>query len=128
MRNLGECRVLIVEDEILLAMAHEGILREAGCGQLAVAASVSDALAKVRTWRPDVAILDLNLQGEKSFPVADVLEEAGVPFVIVSGHNPTILPARHADRPFLGKPCPPHLLLVTLRQMLDTTGRERFAE
>ncbi len=119
MRNLSDCCVLIVEDEILLAISQEGILRDAGCRCIALAASVADALEKVRTWQPDIAILDLNLHGEKSFPVADALEEAGVPYVVVSGHNRSILPARHADRPFLAKPCPPNLLLATLREMID---------
>ncbi|TXL82129.1 response regulator [Vineibacter terrae] len=119
MPNLEECRVLIVEDEILMAILHEDVLRDVGCRHLAVAASVDEAVDKVRAWQPHAAILDLNLQGEKSFPVADALDAAGVPFVIVSGHNRSILPAHHAGRPFLDKPYPPQLLLAALRQVLD---------
>ena len=83
------------------------------------AATAEAAMQMVRESRWDIVILDLNLQGEKSFPVADALAEAGIPFMIVSGHNRSILPARHADRPFLAKPCPPRLLLATFRQMIE---------
>src|SRR5262245_2060901 len=104
MRQLSECRVLILEDEILLALDIEDILRSAGCPHVAPVGTVADALDFVAAWHPDVAILDLNVHGEKSFPVADALDDAGIPFVIVSGHSRTILPERHANRPFVGKP------------------------
>jgi CheY-like chemotaxis protein len=122
MRKLQECRVLIVEDELLLAMDVEDTLRGAGCVHFAFAATVEDAIDKVHTWQPDVAILDLNLQGEKAFPVADLLDDAAVPFVIVTGHSRSILPSRHQSRPLLGKPCHPNLLLNTLEHMVSAPG------
>lgn len=127
MPQLKECRVLILEDEILLAMDVEDLLREAGCVHLMWVATVADALESVGARRPDVAILDLNVNGEKSFPVADALNEAGVPFVIVSGHSRTIVPARHGKRPFLGKPYDRGELLRVVQHMVDTTEPGRPA-
>jgi CheY-like chemotaxis protein len=119
MRMLRDCRVLIVEDEVLLAMDLERVLEDAGCTSVATAATVDDALEKVREWQPDVVVLDLALRGEKSFPVADTLDDANIPFVIMSGHSPRIVPPRHAARPFLGKPSHPDLLLQTLQHLVS---------
>ena len=118
MRSLEGRRILIVEDEVLLAMEVEDVLAEAGCTDIVVAGTVQAALERVRRWRPDGAVLDLNLHGEKSFPVADALDEAGVPFVIVSGHSRSIVPGRHAERPFVEKPSHPQQVVRTLEAAL----------
>ena len=114
----SSCRILIVEDEILLTMALEALLHQEGYGQLAIVATVDDALEKVAAWAPDIAVLDLNLHGQKSFPVADALDERGVPFVIISGHSHGIVPDRHSARPFLSKPFEPNMLLQVIGQQL----------
>lgn len=125
MCGLSGCRILIAEDEILLAMALEELLRDAGCEQFAIATRVDDALEKIRTWRPDVATLDLNLRGQQAFPVADALDDDGVPFVIVSAYSHSSIPARHSARPFVGKPFRPDLLVQTLCSLLAPLERHR---
>lgn len=119
MPKLKDCRVLIVEDEMFVALDHEATLRGVGCTGLATAATIRSALEKIRSWHPNIAILDLNLHGEHTFPVADALDDADVPFVIVSGHSRRILPARHEARPFLDKPSRPHVLVQALQEALD---------
>ena len=125
MAGLSRCRILIVEDEILLSMALEGMLREEGCEQFAFAATVAEALRTVVEWPPDVVILDLNLQGQKSFPVADVLEERDIAFVIVSGHSHGIVPERHRQRPFIGKPFGRDEVVPLVEQLIKRSVRRR---
>jgi DNA-binding NtrC family response regulator len=118
MGSLAGRRILIVEDEILLAMELEDMLAEAGCTDMVTAGTVQAALERLHRWRPDGAVLDLNLHGEKSFPVADALDEASIPFVMVSGHSRSIVPSRHAERPFVEKPSHPLRVLRTLEAAL----------
>jgi CheY-like chemotaxis protein len=98
-------RVLVVEDEFLLAMELEGLLSNRGCDVLGPASSVRQALAVVRDDRPEVAVLDVNLRGERATPVAAALQERGVPFVVITGYSDAQLSEpelRHAPR--LDKP------------------------
>ncbi|TWT13115.1 response regulator [Reyranella sp. CPCC 100927] len=118
MGGLSGRRILIAEDEALLAMALEDLLRDAGCEDFAIAGRVEDALESIRTQRPDLATLDLDLHGQHSFAVADALDDGGVPFVIVSGCKPDVVPARHRARPYIGKPFQPADLLQTLCNLL----------
>ena len=78
-------RVLVVEDEALVAMELADILERQGCGVIGPAASVAQALALL-DGRLDAALLDLNLNGEPGLPVAAALGDRGVPFVVVSGY------------------------------------------
>ena len=98
-------RVLIVEDELLLAMDYEELLKREGCTVLGPVGRRAQALALLERERPDVAILDLNLAGERSTAVAEALEARGVPFVIVSGYaertlrEPVLRRAPRLDKP-----------------------------
>jgi DNA-binding response OmpR family regulator len=89
-------RVLVVEDEYLIAAAVEGMLEDAGCHVVGPFARVQDALDAVRTEAVDVALLDVNVAGELVFPVAHLLEESGTPFLFVTGYGDRVLPF---DRP-----------------------------
>lgn len=82
-------RVLLVEDEMLVAMVIEDSLRDLGYDVLGPAASVEEALHLIRaeTGRIDAAVLDVNLGGRPSFPVADLLAGAGVPVIFVTGYR-----------------------------------------
>lgn len=97
-------RVFIVEDESLLVMVLEDMLPELGYEVAASAASVSSALHALGSEDPDLAILDVNLAGSRSFPVADVLAERGIPFLFASGYGESILPERYAHVPLVAKP------------------------
>ena len=97
--------MLVVEDEMLLAMDIEALLEEQGCEVLEPACSVKRALAVLEASRPDAASLDMNLNGESSAPVAAALRERNIPFVVVTGYS-----GKHGedpmfrDAPLLKKP------------------------
>jgi CheY-like chemotaxis protein len=97
---------LLVEDEALVAMLVEDMLAEQGCSVVAAASRLEEALAKVRdaSLDFDVAILDLNLAGETTFPVAEALDRRGVPFVFATGYGAAGLPPEWRARPTLQKP------------------------
>ena len=80
-------RVLIVEDEILLAMNLQDMLFQLGHVVTGVATRVDKALALARDGDIDFAVLDLNVAGTLSFPVADVLRQRGIPFIFASGYG-----------------------------------------
>jgi DNA-binding response OmpR family regulator len=103
--------VLLVEDDPLVAMDVERVLADAGYRVIGPAGSSADALSILRKAVPDLTILDVNLHGEMAFAVLDHLDEADQPFIILSGHSRQVVPARHARRPFLQKPCEEGLLL-----------------
>jgi CheY-like chemotaxis protein len=78
-------RILVVEDEMLVLMNIEYMLTDLGGPTMFVAATVSDALALLSRHDFDVAIIDVNLAGEKSYPVADALSGRGIPFAFSTG-------------------------------------------
>ena len=83
---LGKRRVLIVEDELLVAMELEDLLEDQGCEVLTTASTVVDALRWVEEAQPELVILDRNLNGEGTDPVAAELNRRGIPFVVVTGY------------------------------------------
>ena len=96
-------RILIVEDEPLIAMMLEDFLEMLGKELVGCCDTVQSALATIEDEHPDAAILDINLSGgEKSWPVADALAAKGIPFVLSSGGEEVA--DGHADRPRLAKP------------------------
>jgi CheY-like chemotaxis protein len=101
---LAGVRVLIVEDEYLLAMLLEDELLSAGCTIVDVASNLEKAHEAVRRGAFDVALLDVNLGGETVYPVADALAQAGIAFVFLSGYGAGNFPERFQDRPRVGKP------------------------
>jgi len=109
-------RVLVVEDEALVAMHVETILTEAGCEVVGPAASIDQAL-RLCAQELDAAVLDMNLAGAMSYSVADALAAAHVPFLWLTGHSPSVLPQRHRDRPLVAKP----YLASVLLEALSTT-------
>jgi CheY-like chemotaxis protein len=97
-------RVLVVEDEALMAMLLEDMLHELGYEIAASAAKLDDALQLARTMSFDLALLDVNLNGERSFPVADVVRGRGLPVVFATGYGNSILVPPHLGTPLLQKP------------------------
>ena len=97
-------RILIVEDEILLAMNLEDMLIELGHNVIAVATRMSDAISLAADGDIDLAILDLNLSGALSFPVAQVLRARGVPFLFATGYGSHGLTEDYRSELVLAKP------------------------
>lgn len=98
-------RVLLVEDEPLIAMMLEDFLDALDKELAGTADSVAAALPLIENGGIDAAILDVNLRGgEKSFAIADALAERGVPFVFATGGGGDEIAPEHRDRPRLPKP------------------------
>ena len=104
--TLTGVKVLLVEDEALVAMLVEDMLSDEGCDVVATAPRLDEALAQAKNpaLAFDVAILDLNLAGENTFPVAAVLKARGIPFAFATGYGAGGLPEEWRDRPTLQKP------------------------
>ncbi|MDB5369635.1 MAG: hypothetical protein JWP20_1193 [Roseomonas sp.] len=113
-KGLTGRRILIVEDEALIAMLVEDALLDAGAVVLGPAATVEEALELFRSGMPEAAVLDINLAGQASTPVADALADSGVPFVVATGYGAAGLPERHRGVPVLAKPYDPRELVETL--------------
>ena len=109
--------VLVVEDEFLIAMDLERLLRRHGWRVLGPAATVDQALRLLLGETPDVALLDINLRGELVTPVAEELRARGVPFVLASAY-PSLSQAAAAlaGAPNIGKPTGERRLLAALAQ------------
>lgn len=97
-------RVFIVEDESMLVMLLEDLLPTLGYAVAGSAGSVEQALADLEHAEIDLAVVDVNLAGTPSFPVADALRERGVPFLFTTGYGQQGLPERFADAAVLAKP------------------------
>jgi len=97
-------RVLVVEDEVIVGMLLEDMLGELGCEVVAISTHLEEALQLARTLDIDFALLDINLDGQQSFPVADVLRERGVPFLFATGYGAKILKPPYVGTPTLQKP------------------------
>ncbi len=80
-------RVLVVEDELLVALNLETVLMEAGCEVIGPIGSLQAAMEVSESEAPDLAILDINLRGEEVYPVAERLRDRGVPLIFCSGYT-----------------------------------------
>lgn len=111
--------VLIVEDDALLGMAIGMCVEGAGYEVVALARTVDAALETLSHETIDAALLDVNLQGELVFPVANALAERGVPFVFVTAHPPRDIPERHRHRPIVPKPYYDAAICAALESVLS---------
>ena len=111
--------VLVVEDEFLIAMDLEHLLRRHGFRVLGPAATVAAALRLLEGKTPDVALLDVNLRGELVTPVAEALRARGVPFVLASAYDRAQLPAEIlVAASNVGKPTNERRLLAALAEAM----------
>ena len=101
---LAGLKVLVVEDETIVAMLLEQMLEELGCTVAGVAGQVSAATELAQTIDADIAILDMNLGGQRVDPVAEALAARDVPFVFASGYGEDGLAPQFRGRPVLPKP------------------------
>jgi CheY-like chemotaxis protein len=108
-------RILVVEDELMIRMLLEDMLGELGYTVAAEAARIEEALDAAKNADFDIAILDVNLNGQPISPVADALVARGMPFVFATGYGERGLPEPYRDRPTLKKP----FQMDGLKQMLQ---------
>jgi CheY-like chemotaxis protein len=116
--RLEGLRILLVEDETIIALMVEEVLLDLGC-LVSHASSVRGALAALKERAPDAAVLDVNLGGQSAEPVAEALVAAGIPFVFTTGYGRSGLPYRWDSRPVLQKPFGPDALATALVLALD---------
>lgn len=109
-------RILLVEDEPLIAMFAEMALEDAGAVVVGPAANVASALAALDGQAADAALVDVRLRGgESGYDLADALAQRGIPFVLATGMQVGDVPPRHRARPVLPKP-------YTAPQLLSALG------
>jgi CheY-like chemotaxis protein len=120
MPGLAGVKVLLVEDEWLVAMLVEELLGEIGCEVGGVAASVAEAQSRIESGVEfDVAILDVNLGGEKSFPVAEALMARHRPFMFATGFGPADIAQRFPGVSLLLKPYSARTLAKSLENLIS---------
>ena len=117
--ELAGKRVLVVEDEMLVALLLEDMLADAGCIVIGPFARVADALAAARAEAVDLALLDVNIAGEKVFPVAHALEDRGVPFLFITGYGQSALPPNRPNWEAVAKPFVPQQLAEYLARKVQ---------
>jgi light-regulated signal transduction histidine kinase (bacteriophytochrome)/CheY-like chemotaxis protein len=113
--------VLIVEDQILIALDLEAMLSEEGLSRVSTASSVRQAMAAIEASTPDLAILDINLGSGNSFPVADELRRRGIPFVFATGYGEGAeLPEGLANTLIVRKPYSGKAIIAALVALTET--------
>ena len=104
MTEFSGVKVLVVEDEGLVAMMIERMLEGLGCDVVASVARISQALVVAGEADIDLAVLDINVAGAPVFPVADILRARGIPFIFSTGYGASGLPGEFSGHQVLGKP------------------------
>jgi DNA-binding response OmpR family regulator len=118
-------RILLVEDDLLLAMEMEDLLRDLGCRIVGPFGRLSHAQEAALNEELDGAIVDLNLRGEMSFPLIEDLRRRSVPCILCSGYaDLPEMKSRLREIPKLGKPCNHEHLIAAMR----TTFLHRAAQ
>ena len=113
-------RVLVVEDQFLIAMELQESLEKAGATVVGPVGRLDQALSKAENDDLNAALLDVDLNGERCWPVADLLSRAGVPFAFTTGFSANIvMPERFAERPVLPKPYREGEVLSAVAKLLN---------
>jgi CheY-like chemotaxis protein len=118
--NLKGRRVLVVEDEPMVATLLVDMLETIGCEIVAVASRLEDALEKAQCLSFDLAILDVDLEGAKTFRVAELLSKRAIGFVFATGYGNAHLPAGLTNAPLLQKPFVEHDVARVLRRAFQS--------
>jgi len=118
--DLSGLRVLLVEDEDLIAMMEEEFLNDLGCQVVGTAARLDEALVMAGSLEVDIAVLDVNLNGALSYPVAGLLQTRGISFIFATGYGVAGLPDRLHGTRVLSKPFTTDQLGDALRATIGT--------
>jgi DNA-binding response OmpR family regulator len=111
-------RILLVEDEYLIRMLLEDMVADLGHDVIAAVGTIAEARALASNGDFHAAILDVNVDGEQIFPVADILTERGLPFAFLTGYGEHSLPDAYRGRPTLLKPFEGVQLATTINGLL----------
>ena len=102
--SIEGCRIFVVEDESVITMLLQDMFEELRCEVVSLASRFQDALDKATTLAFEVAILDVNLNGQRTFPIAEVLTARGLPFIFATGDGAAAVPETFHAAPVLQKP------------------------
>ncbi len=120
----GGFSVLLVEDQLLIALDTESMLRELGADRVHAFATVAEALAWLAVATPSIGVLDVSLGRETSFPIADALRTHAAPFIFTTGYcDSAIIPERLLDAPIVRKPYTVEALASALAACLQLPPR-----
>jgi CheY-like chemotaxis protein len=112
-------RILIVEDEPLIAMELEDLVQGLGFVPVGPAMDVSSALKLVTGSEVDACILDINIAGQTGLPVADELHRLGKPWIFTTGYDADVLDGCYPDVPVVNKPFAANELASLVQQMVQ---------
>lgn len=110
-------RVLVVEDEMMVAMGLELALFEVGYDVVGPFGRLDQAMDAARTGQVDMALLDVNIRGDAVFPVAEMLATRGIPYAFLTGYSGEGLPEGFASAVILSKPTRLDALVAVLRHL-----------
>jgi DNA-binding NtrC family response regulator len=102
--SLAGMHVLVLEDDMLVAMLVEDTLQDHECVILGPVESLEEGLEIARNRKVDAAVMDVNIGGEKVYEIAEILEARGVPFILISGYGPGAVPEAHPNWQICSKP------------------------
>jgi len=118
-------RVLVIEDELLLALSIASQVEKFGWQVVGPAGRMADAMRLARDEALNAALLDLNLHGDKTYAVAKILSERAIPFIFLTGYDPGAVPREYASVPVLEKPFTDAELAARLQPMVgDGAGSD----
>ena len=118
-------RILIVEDEIVVALFLEDVLAEFGYEVAGVVSHLDDAMSRAPDY--DVALLDVQINGRNVFDFADMLASRDIPFVFATGYGERGIPERHRGRPVLQKPFLPEDLRRILQEAMPSLDEKKIS-
>jgi DNA-binding response OmpR family regulator len=121
-------RVLLVEDQMIVAMEVEDILRGLGCVVVGPVGTLKSAVRLAREEALDAAILDVSLDGDKVFPVAEELQRRGISFLFATGYEEQILPAKWHGVPRIAKPFRREKLEKLIRSVFSQQHERRLSQ
>lgn len=114
---LAGTRILLVEDDAAISLMMEEFMETLGCVVVATPSRLAAAETTAAEIDVDIATLDINLAGELSYPVADILRQRAIPFLFVTGYGTMGVPEHLRDAPLLGKPFVINRLAAVLQKI-----------
>ena len=122
---LNGLQIMVVEDELLVAMLIEDTLLAEGCDVIGPFSTLVDAIREAGEQALDAAVLDVNLRGERVYPAAEILAARGIPFLLLSGYGSDAIPDGHPGWRACAKPFTPAQLVSALAEQIGMGDRAR---
>ena len=123
--QLGGRRVLLVEDSPVVGPFTADLLVELGCEVVGPAPNMAEARKVIEAEKVDAALMDVHIRGERVFPLCEMLDQRGVPFLFTSGYADWSMPEKWRDRPRLQKPYTIDAVAAALARLLEEAPRPR---